>query len=109
MKIKKFPLKDLKVFLKKINNIELLNEIENKKFDISTSKRGFAITRLEDENLLEAFLSYANKIYPNTKFMIQQALNKYKNYESVPEAEYVDLHYDGKTRFTPSEIKTLKF
>ena len=41
--------------------------------------------------------------------MIQQALNKYKNYESVPEAEYVDLHYDGKTRFTPSEIKTLKF
>ncbi|MGM0597692.1 MAG: LEM-3-like GIY-YIG domain-containing protein [Myxococcota bacterium] len=109
MKKKKFPLKDLWIFLEEQNELELLNELKNKKFDISTSRRGFAIIRLKEEGMFEKFLSYAKKQYPKAEFLIQVAINKYNSYESVPEAEYVNLHYEGKTRFTPAEIKNLKF
>lgn len=109
MKKKKFPLKDLWVFLQDKYEFDLLNELKKKKFDISTSRRGFAIIRLQEEKLYESFILYAQRLYPDKEFLIQSALNKYNKYEAVPEAEYVNLNYNGKTRFSPAEIKQLKF
>lgn len=109
MKEKKFPLTKLYSFLKNIGEFDLCDEIKNKDFDISTSRRGFAITRLQEEQIFNKFLNHLQTTYPNEKYLIKEAINKYNNYESVPEAEYIDLCYKGKTRFTPAEIKKLRF
>jgi len=106
---KKFPLEDLYKYLKENNNIDLFEEIKNKQFDYSTSRRGFAIIMLREEGIFNDFINYAQKLYPGKTFIIDAAINKYNQFESVPEAEYIELNYNGKTRFTPAEIKKLKY
>ncbi len=100
---------DLWQYLEKQGELDLLDELKTKSFDISTSRRGFAILRLREEGLYNEFIRHIETIYPEADFMINEAINKYHKYEAVPEAEYVDLTYKGKTRFTPAEIKALKF
>lgn len=106
---KKFPLLDLRKYLQNKGQLALLKEITEKRFNMSTSRRGFAITRLKEENIFDDFMVYAKKIYPGKEFLIQDALNQYHRFETVPETEYLQLEYREKRRFSAGEIKKLKF
>jgi hypothetical protein len=106
---RKLPLSDLYSYLSlKLRN-DLAKEIEDEDVDLSTSRRGFAIIRLKEEGLYDEFMAFLESRYPGQKWQITTALNKYAKFISVPEADYLDLNFAGKSRFTAAQIKKMKY
>lgn len=106
---RKLPLSDLYSFLNTKGESVLIREIKTQDVDLSTSRRGFAVIRLQEEGLYDEFMAFLEVRYPGQKWMAKTALKKYEKYISIPEADYVDLHFEGQSRFTMAQIKKMKF